>query len=1732
MEIAVIGIAGRFPLANNMDELLEVLTSGVDGVRSIELDRLSKTTVPTDREYVEMAYLNDIDLFDYKYFNYPKAEANKMAPQHRLALQTVHHALEDTGYPLSAYDGSKTSVYCGAPAINYDEHWETELDPTGIMGASRAFISGRISRIFNLRGNSVTIDTTCSSSLVALHTAVNDLKCGDSDAAVVVGVNIEDFPIERKTHISNEELGVNILSSTHRAKTFSDQADGTGIGEAVVAIVIKPLEKAIEDGDRIHAVIKSTAVNQDAGLSASLTAPDSQAQSEVIREAWKKANINPEDVGYIEAHGTGTKLGDPIEIEGLSIAFKAFTDQKQFCSVSSIKSNFGHTDSAAGLVGLAKVVLSLKHRLKFKSVHFENPNPFIDFENSPVYVQTKTEEWKSKNGKFIAGVSAFGLTGTNCHVVLEAYEDKKQLQNEETKSYLIPISGKNEEALQRNLVALKSYLDQHSDLRIKDVAKTLCKGRNHDPVRAVFLANSLQDISSQLENSVPSNTKAVEKVILVFSDQQLKQTELEILLEKSVVLNHEFDSLCTKHQVEWKKLSEKENMVLLQVATFNALKQAGVRSEFLLGDGLGKLSIRFIKGEATLKEVIEQANHVRAEKENFSERIQRFVEGQTKDTSVGFFETGLLGSISKEINKQIGNFQLAVTNLEDGFFGLLRQAFLLGIDLDWNLWLKGDEKTVSLPGYVFEPSRCWLKEPYPIEENIEWQDSVKFHTSKWIEVTRNELSNTTSENVLVALSNPEHKPHFENWFSGHDLTFVSLGEGDADNGILGLTALKEGRSKTFSLFIDTVNFFQSESDPSKVFFEQLSWLKAVKELTSTDSIKYVFLATDGFDVENGDSVNPTKYASLAFAKSVQADIPKWNVLCIDFKSTDNLAEIDIVKEIRKETGKAIIAYRNGESFEQEFETRDFSELDTHKYTDGDYVITGGASGIGAVLAGEIAQQIDTGRIYILGRSGENDRLEILDELRKINPKVAIKYNSLDVSSEKEMELYGKELKNEGVSKLQALIHAAGVGMGNTLLFEESEASFNEVMGPKLEGLLNLIKTTAFLTPEKTILFSSLNAVLPYPKSGSYAVGNAFMDGYALSSKNVLSVGWTGWQGIGMSKHSNETEFLLTEKEFLAVFTRALSIASGHVLITKGEIAQFAHNPYVHISGVEGETAHEEDNLPIREYIYNLWVKILEEPNIGWDEDFFDLGGHSLIGAQMVNILKGKYQVDLEFEDIYEYATINHLAAFIEANGTVDGVDEEEETQHDLKRYPLTAAQEGIWVVSQMEERRSDFNMAGLIELRGELDFIALKKAVHLVTEKHETLRSVFSQTEEGLFQEVLEMNQIPEKPELIKTDFTNLEKAIEYVKEEARNYSFAPFNLNTEVPLRIRLYSNEKEHHILVFVTHHIVSDGVSLDLFTEELFKNYYAVIVNPNYQPEKLKETFRGHVSAQLAYFKSEDYQNDKSFWENELHGKIPRLKLPNDVGNENPKSKVGGTLEFSFSEEDRQALERLRKSLKISPFLLYTALVKLLMFKYHGADFITVGIPYFGRDDEASQKQIGLFVNLLPLHTRLEENMTFTDLVIALKESYFNALKHKRYPFEHMIKGINSGEKKFEDTIFDVSVNYWEDQKKLYTAADYVDVGGGLERRIHTFDETVIQDDIAFEFSGGSSNKGLIKYNKNRFKHITIELMAERLLQLVKNAETNLNKPIMNIDFNPAWVKEQNLVQSFQENLNENF
>ncbi|HMR83131.1 MAG TPA: aminotransferase class III-fold pyridoxal phosphate-dependent enzyme [Niabella sp.] len=505
-DIAVIGMECNFPGANTVEAFWEVLKNGKETTTFFlpeEIDAAVPVILKSNTSYVKArGILDQADHFDAAFFGISPRLAELMDPQHRLFLEISRNLLEKTGYlsdkttsVTGVFSGCNTNTYFNNNVVWHKDKIEIQGNIPVVSVSDKDYISSRVSYQLNLSGPAVNVNTACSTSLVAIVQAVESLRAGQCDTAIAGGAAIT-VPVN-SGHLYEEG---SILSADGHCRPFDAAAKGTVFSDGVGAVLLKRLEDAVADGDTVYAVIKGVGINNDGGNKGSFTAPSAEGQASAILMALEDAKADPAYISYIEAHGTATPLGDPIEVEGLKLAFGK-QEKIQYCSIGSVKSNFGHLTYAAGVAGFIKTVLSLYHRQLLPSINFTKPNPHIDFASSPFIVNDQLKEWKSEQ-KRMAGVSSFGVGGTNAHVVLEEYESDESLAAVEKsvgkEPQLVCWSAHQAESMVAYAGKLSDFLKAHPEVDLEALAYSINTTRQELAVRNFIVARDNKDLLSQL----------------------------------------------------------------------------------------------------------------------------------------------------------------------------------------------------------------------------------------------------------------------------------------------------------------------------------------------------------------------------------------------------------------------------------------------------------------------------------------------------------------------------------------------------------------------------------------------------------------------------------------------------------------------------------------------------------------------------------------------------------------------------------------------------------------------------------------------------------------------------------------------------------------------------------------------------------------------------------------------------------------------------------------------------------------------------------------------------------------------------------------------------------------------------------------------------------------------------------------------------------------------------------
>jgi acyl transferase domain-containing protein len=636
--IAIIGISGRFPGAKNIDQFWNNLRNGIESISFFndqELEALGVDPALLNHpNYVTAnGILENVEWFDASFFGYNPKEAEIIDPQQRLFLECAWEALENAGYTPESYQG-QIGVYAGSSMNTYlmnnlgaKPNFNDAVGYQVLLGSLSDFLTTRVSYKFNLKGPSLNVQTACSTSLVAVQLAYQSLLNYQCDMALAGGVSIS-FP-QKTGYLYQEGM---IKSPDGHCRAFDAGAKGVVSGGGIGIVVLKRLEEALEDGDYIYSVIKGIAINNDGSSKVGFTAPSVDGQAEVIAMAQALAEADPETITYVEAHGTGTPLGDPIEVAALTQAFA--TTRRGYCAIGSVKTNIGHLDIAAGIAGLIKTALALDHKQIPPSLHFKQPNPKIDFANSPFYVNTELAEWKINGTPRRAGVSSFGMGGTNAHAVLEEAPSFERVSTSRPWQLLL-LSAKTSTALEKTTRNMVEHFKRQPNLNLADVAYTLQVGRSIFNYKRFVLCQNIADAANTLETLDPKQVLSVTKeathhrsVVFMFTGQGAQYVQMgrglyqtEPIFQKQVDFCAEFlkphlgldlRGVLYPNEAEEESATEQLRqtfitqpaLFVIEYALAKLWQQWGIQPQAMIGHSIGEYVAACLAGVFSLKDAL------------------------------------------------------------------------------------------------------------------------------------------------------------------------------------------------------------------------------------------------------------------------------------------------------------------------------------------------------------------------------------------------------------------------------------------------------------------------------------------------------------------------------------------------------------------------------------------------------------------------------------------------------------------------------------------------------------------------------------------------------------------------------------------------------------------------------------------------------------------------------------------------------------------------------------------------------------------------------------------------------------------------------------------------------------------------------------------------------------------------------------------------------------------------
>lgn len=1708
IEIAVIGMAGRFPGADNIDKFWENLKNGVESISFLSLEELKELDVDSsfleNPNYVNAAggIIDDKEYFDALFFDYTPIEAELSDPQVRIFLESSWEALENAGYDPGAHTGL-IGLYAGA-----DGHfnWEAlalvsgnEAKPgtfaTSIL-TEKDLLCTTTSYKLNLKGPSVLVQTACSTSLVAIHLACQAIINGECDMALAGGVSIRSA--KKTGYIYQEGM---IHSPDGHCRAFDARAKGSASGEGAGVVVLKLLEDALADKDHIYAVVKGSVINNDGTRKSGYTAPSREAQTEVIRAAQQVAEVVPESISYVETHGTGTLLGDPIEIDALTQAFN--TRQKNFCAIGSVKCNIGHLGSAAGVAGFIKTVLALKHKLIPPSINFHIPSPQIDFIDSPFCVNSYLNKWKNDTYPLRAGVSSFGIGGTNAHVVLEewpiAQGTERKEHNQETavqdtgkrsskgtggltplpdvhplrKQQLILLSAKTQTALEKMTQNLAEYFKNN-----------LFNGGNHE--NTVNPASILADAAYTLQ--VGRKAFEYRKMFICRSAEEAVQ----------ILSNQHPDKVFTNVESDSQQAADTDGLPDNPTLLIQALHKDKARHHLLLNK-IGRLWLQGVNIDWGKFWETSKRHRIPLPTYPF-ERQRYWIDG----------DISRMGAAMIEKNSQLT--EKPDTTMADWFyFPTWKHAVpdpqkRKPASHQWR-WLVFVNRLN--PGKLLVQQ---LKENYPDVVTVEMGHEQKFERKQG--------------NVYTI--NPRQSQHYETLFN--QLAARKLSP-DKIVHCWNVTGQETGR-------LDRESF---DAAQYQGFFSLLYTAKAIGKQDFKHDIHITFLSNHTQAVIGKELLRPEKSTVLGLLKSIPQEYPGIRCTSTDIQlpepgsGEERILINTLLQELTAGAGDTVIAYRNNKRWIQVFDSLHLEEPE-EQYLGlrkrGVYLITGGLGAIGLMFSQLLvkhagARLILTGRSDFPGKDQWGQWLAAHDESHPITLKIKklqkieemggqVIYIRADAADLVEMRnVVNRAEKTFG--EINGVIHSAGFTEAQAIktIQEVSPTECYASFAPKVYGLLVLEQLFKDKDLDFCWMVSSISCVLGGLGFGPYASANFFMDVFVKQHNQVEDSHWFSLNWDGMD-----------DEKSISAFKRIMGLEKIDQLVFSGGGDLHGRiDRWIKLKTVKGtepaETGagqtnrlHPRPNLPTQylaprnlteQTLTNIWQNLLGIDKIGIHDDFLALGGDSLKAITVISRIHQQLDVNIPVAEFFNRPFIEKLSQYI------DGAEKQgylsPEPSGKKEYYVLSSAQKRMYILQQVHPNITAYNLPTAVELHEVPDLEKFTGIFRQMIKRHETLRTSFVMLEGGPVQII--KDNVPFEMEIH-------ESVDDKVEEKKVIVTFVrPFDLSQPPLIRVGMLNTSGGRHILMVDMHHITSDAVSFNILLKDFFELYAGNQLLPLRLQYKDFSEWQNNERGNDAVRKQEKY------WLEVFAGEIPVLELPTDYKRPQEFDFKGNIVNFTVEKETWKLLDTVAKETETTLSIILSAAYYILLSKYSRQEDIVVGTSNLGRRNIDLQNIIGMFINMLPVRNQPRGDKTFKQFLGEVKENLLAALENQDYQFDELVGALGLERDPGRNPLFNVVFNMVN-----------VDVEEVNENQLKVAPYVIKEESTVFDliFSvHGTKNINLVsfKYSTQLFKKATIEKMSERYVDILNQVLDNIDIKLADIKLSHRLLATRSGKQKYEEN-----
>lgn len=1746
LEVAIIGMAGRFPGSNNVRAFWDNLSKGNEGIKFFSDEELAEMNIATETasggKFVNaLGVIDDVELFDPELFGFTHTEAEKISPQTRKMFECVWECLEDAGYG-DIKESNQIGTYLGA---NSQLYWEAmarftnkEINPFELQFLSeKDYTSSLIAHKLNLGGPAIAIQTACSTSLVAVHMASRALLTGDCEMALAGGVHLN---FEVKGGYVYEEGMIN--SSDGHCRTFDASADGTVGGNGSAVVLLKLLKKAIADGDNIYGVIKGSAINNDGKKKMAFSAPSVVGQRDVIRKAMKTARISANTIRFVEAHGTATKLGDPVEVEALKQAFEGNETHADGIALGSVKSNIGHLGAAAGVAGLIKSTLALKYGNLPKTLHFKSPNPKLEIEKSPFFINAEKLALNKGDSPIHAGVSSFGIGGTNAHVILESFD--KAPKTIPVKDNVLLLSVHKKSVVSDYVTQLKDFIESENP-DLSALAYTFQLGRKQMDHRISFPFSDKKDLLQQLSGfdaeKITTSTGKSAGTTLVLGDLELAQMqamaatnsmvlpllETELQLEGITEAPTSFLHKSAKNQkqlllAKWifqrafltfakAVIGEVNQVVCEHVGSLAALSfvsdetRKRVRSFIDAGQLTGVVEL---EGELPFKLVIPSSDVSLAK----GKVTQNHVElSDQKSDLIEFSKGAILNSSSGTLENENG---LALwQNEKYTLHQCLGKLWENGHEIHWKAGYKDQPGRISAPTLPFHREKYWINTT--LEELLQPLESNNVDSKEWLKqpiwkkvAPINSLEKGNDIDVLVITNNA-----LREWNQKiHSDRILELNEAKK-----GFSAQKASRI-IIDLSIDKDTYGEVYASAAKL-------LDTISGEFIHEKVEVIFVTSNSFVVTGSEELN-----SFQALISGLALVGGQEYADVDIRFIDIENQLDpLLHATFKEVQDRVLSIRGKYVWTKDFvNCIEEKGLEKPLQSDGTYVITGGFGNIGQVICSYLVSK--SCNVALIGRqdvSAEeiNKRLTALGVSTDL-----VNYYSCDITDEATVTRCFSEIRKD-FGSIHGVVHGAAVLKDHVIPINRiNESELARQLAPKVDGLLNIYNALKKDEADFVLSMSSIATVLGGYGFAIYAGANAVIETISeqldeAGRTRYATIGWDAWFTEAMLTSKNANEILqsaITEVEGKELFERVLNVGNPMSFTSKTalqvrlekwvnkkkidtpEEVEIAEVQYFERGDLTTEYIAPETKL--EKEVTRIWRDFFRIDKIGVLDDFYDLGGDSLKGMELVKsyskLLDTKVSVDISFDafNVRETAEIlekDHpeaCQAYAEQESSTGAFEETAKQRIIEEKFALSPQQRRIYFMHILRENNVNYNLPRVIPIPDNMSLEDLSAAFNQIIKRHDALKTAFTVEDDEPKQYI---------------DYT-VSLAVEdadrdYTVIEAKEHFTQSFDLSKAPLVRAIRFKTPEGKCYLFHDIHHIITDGRSKDIMEQEI-----DLLLSGKALPPKGKEYYD-----YVKYQESEAYQTvlekEKDYWFNEFVEIPEPLNLPYDFERENHQSFEGKTISFDLDEKLSEELKKLSIQYKCSTFVTMLAAFKLTLHKMSNNQEVVVGTPVLGRTDERFDQTIGLFVNTLAVKSSIHREDSLKEFISQVKEKVVNAVKHQELPFDALVDHLGGKRMANKNPLFDVMFNL-QNYKHITLEGEGIDTLDNAVEGISRFDLNFQGLELSniFKFN--------VVYTKSLFEEATIKRFIKLYQAILNQLVDHGDRQISSLEIDKEDARKQ--------------